>query len=81
MRLLLQIFYIKHLEYISRIRNIAIVMFRQNEINETMSQNMQSLNKQNVDNVQYKISRDHPTSEAQGELKGECMKAKGGLSG
>jgi hypothetical protein len=40
-------------------------------INETMSQNIQSLNEQNVDNVQYKISRDRPTNEAQGELKVE----------
>jgi hypothetical protein len=35
-----------------------------------MSQNIQSFNEQDVDNVQYKISRDHPTKEAQGELKG-----------
>jgi hypothetical protein len=36
-----------------------------------MSQNMQSLNEQNADNVQYKMSRDHPGKEAQGELKEE----------
>ncbi len=29
-----------------------------NRINEILSQNMQSLNKQNVDKVQYKINRD-----------------------
>jgi hypothetical protein len=36
-----------------------------------MSQNIQSFNEQNVDNGQYKISRDHPTKEEQGEPKGE----------
>jgi hypothetical protein len=40
-----------------------------NGINETISQNMLSLNKQNVNNVQSKIVRDRPTNEAQGELK------------
>jgi hypothetical protein len=39
---------------------------------------MQSINNQNVDNVHYKISRDHPTSEAQGELKGELHESQGG---
>ncbi len=37
-------------------------------INETMSQNIQSLNEQNVDSVQYRISRDCPTDKGQGEL-------------
>jgi hypothetical protein len=34
-----------------------------------MSQNIQSLTEQNVDNVQYKISRDHPTNKAHWELR------------
>ncbi len=32
---------------------------------------MQSLNKQNVNNEHYKISRDRPNNEAKGELKGK----------
>jgi hypothetical protein len=36
-----------------------------------MSQKMQSINKQIIDNVQYKISRNIPTNEAQGECNGK----------
>jgi hypothetical protein len=50
----------KYLEYISRIRNTKMISSNNNESNETMSQNMQSLKEQNVDNVQYRISRDRP---------------------
>jgi hypothetical protein len=31
-----------------------------------MSQNIQTLNEQNVDNVQYSISRDHPEMKLRG---------------
>jgi hypothetical protein len=53
--------------------------FDNNRLNETIEQNMQSLNKQNVNNVQYKISRDYPKTEAQRELKGKTAeKLRGG---
>jgi hypothetical protein len=46
-------------------------MFDNNGIKETMSQNIQSLIGQNVNSVQYTISRDHPSNETQRELKEE----------
>jgi hypothetical protein len=52
----------KYIEYISRIRNTAMHSgYGHNEMNETISQNMQSFNKQNVITAQYIISRDCPT--------------------
>jgi hypothetical protein len=37
-----------------------------NRIIETMSQDLQSINKQNLKNVQYKISRDYPKMKLRG---------------
>ncbi len=47
-----------------------------------MTKNVQSFKKQNVNSVQNKTSRDHPTNEAQGELKsnGKLHESQGGLS-
>jgi hypothetical protein len=71
----------KYLEYISRIRNTAMSMFRQKQNQWTIVHNMWSLNKQNVNNEQYKISRDRPNNKAKGELKGKTAWRPRGLSG
>ncbi len=62
---------LKYLEYISRVRNTAVIMIRQWRNNQTASKNIQSTNEQHVNSVQYTISRDCPTNESQGELMGE----------
>jgi hypothetical protein len=46
-----------------------------------MSQKRQSLNKQNINNAWYKISRDSPSNEAQREFKAKLHEGQGGLSG
>jgi hypothetical protein len=38
---------------------------------------MQSLNKQNVDNVQHRRSRDRPKMKFKGNSRGNCIKTKG----
>jgi hypothetical protein len=45
-------------------------------INYTISQNMQSLNEKNVNNVQHRISRDHPKRSSEGTQGENCMKFK-----
>jgi hypothetical protein len=71
-----------YIEFITRIRNTTMICSSNNRINETMTKNVQSFKKQNVNSVQYKTSRDHPTNEAQGELKsnGKLHESPGGLS-
>jgi hypothetical protein len=46
-----------------------------------MSQKRQSFNKQNINNAQYKISRDSPSNEAQRELEAKLHEGQGGPSG
>jgi hypothetical protein len=58
-----------------------MIMFRQYGTNETMSQYLQSLNKQNGDNLQYWISRDSPTMKLRGNSRGKLHEGQGGLSG
>ncbi len=45
-----------------------------------MSPSIESSNEQNMNSVQYTMSRDHHTNETQGELKGNLHWSQGGLS-
>jgi hypothetical protein len=51
-------------------QNIAMLCSDNNKINETMLQDIHSLNKQNMNSAQNIISGDCPTKESQEELKG-----------
>ncbi len=59
------------------IRNTTLICSDNNEVNETMLRNIQSLSKQNVDSVQYTISADSPTNESPWELEGNLHESQG----
>jgi hypothetical protein len=62
------------------IRNTTLICSDNNEVNESMLRNIQSLSKQNVDSAQYTISADTATNESQWELEGNLHESQGGLS-
>jgi hypothetical protein len=77
-------FGLEYLVYISWIRNnqkYSNDNVQTTRINEEISRNKQSLNEQNVNNVQFKMSSDCSTNEAQRELEVKSARRPMGLSG